>query len=117
MDTAVEIPRAQWHSYFDRISHELDRAELSIEVLDGSWPPQLEASGLSLGFMAYDATRDLFEVAAKVEATPVPETLRHVVAEPLRVTADQPSATETRIEVDAGDGSATVIKLEREWLR
>ncbi|HTX46473.1 MAG TPA: DUF5335 family protein [Solirubrobacteraceae bacterium] len=114
MSVEIEIPKRQWQAYFDRISHDLDSAGLSIEVVDEEWPPLLEAERLALQFMAYDAREDLFEVAGKVTAAPVSQILHHVVGEPQRVTADRPTPTQTRIEIDGRDGTRTVIKLERE---
>lgn len=111
MSTTVEIPKPEWRGYFDRLTHQLDSASLSIEVLDDAWPPALEIDGLALQFMAYDDRNDLFEVAGRLQV-PVPETFHHTFPAPRRVTVDTSSPGCTRLEVESADGARIEIRLE-----
>jgi Family of unknown function (DUF5335) len=93
MAIPVKIPEGEWRRYFDAVTHEMDSADLSIEVSDGAWPPQLEVDRLALRFVAYDVRDRLFEVAGSVEAGPTSEVLHHLVADPQCVTVDRPATT------------------------
>lgn len=110
MDSPVEIPKPDWSSYLDAVSREMESAEVSIELADDRWTPQLETGDLALQFLAYDERDELFEVAGAAEAAHFPDVFRHLVDGPQRIVVDNAIAPR-RIEIEGRDGARTIITL------
>jgi hypothetical protein len=114
MDATHELAHDRWSGYFDELSAELFNAEVSIEIIGGPGPAEVEASGLALQALAYDYRDDVFEVAGARGAAHVPSVVRHLVDHPERIAVDgAPAMAPTTITIDGGDGVRTVVRIKR----
>jgi hypothetical protein len=116
MDTTRETTRDlapdTWSEYFDALSKELMNAPVSIEIVDASGPPTIEASHLDLHALAYSRRDDMFEVAAARRSGHLP-VMRHLVDKPERVTVDSwTMLAPLTITVYRRDGVRTLIRVE-----
>ena len=115
MEATREIAHDGWSEYFDWLSKELLNAPVSIEVVQPSGPPIVEAKGLALQTLTYDWRDDVFEVAVARGGPHLPSVLRHLIDHPRRVFVDSElMLAPIKIAVDGPDGVRTVIKVERE---
>lgn len=112
--SAQEIPREQWHAYFDLVNDQYEGWGVTIEVLGGELGDQPAANGLPLqgisferkGSRAGDILIDMGD-----EGTPV-ET--HTITRPRTVRAAnlQPGA-EADVQIESEDGTTTLVRLWR----
>ncbi len=112
METTRDLAPDTWSEYFDAVSKELMNAPVSIEIVDASGPPTIEASHLDLHALTYDRQDDVFEVvvARRTEHLPV---LHHLVDKPERVTVDSSTMlAPLTITVYRRDGVCTLIRIE-----
>lgn len=113
MDTVRQLVSETWSEYFDALSQELMNAPVSIEVVEASGPPMIEASHLALHALSYDRRNDVFEVAVAQDDADLPRLLRHFVDRPKRVTVDNRTMlAPLTITVDARGGVRTLIRIE-----
>jgi Family of unknown function (DUF5335) len=98
--------------YFDALSKELMNVPVSIEIVDASGPPAIEASHLDLRVLSYDGRDDVFEVAVARRSRHLP-LLHHLVDKPERVTVDSwTMLASLTITVSRRDGVRTLIRIE-----
>ncbi len=110
MHPTQELAPDRWTAYLNGISEDLRNEPVTIEIIEGSLPPMMEASRLALQGLAYDARDDVFEVEAAQGGPHIPSVLRHFVDHPTRIAVD--GFTPTTIVVDGRDGVRTVITIE-----
>lgn len=111
----MELPREQWSSYFDAVTHALEDADLSIQVTHSQWDPGWEAEHLALQFLAYDAPDGLFEIAAELRKSGITEVVHHLVEGPRKVVVDAAGPRHPGphlIAVEGANGESTVIRFE-----
>lgn len=112
METTRDLAPDLWAEYFDALSKELMNAPVSIEIVDASGPPAIEASHLDLRVLSYDARDDVFEVAVARRSRHLP-LLHHLVDKPERVTVDSYTMlAPLTITVYRRDGVRTLIRIE-----
>ena len=112
METTRDLAPDLWSEYFDALSKELMNAPVSIEIVDASGPPTIEASHLDLRVLSYDRRDDMFEVAVARRSGHLP-LLRHLVDKPERVTVDSCTMlAPLTITVYRRDGVRTLIRIE-----
>jgi hypothetical protein len=113
MDTTRDLPPDTWSEYFDAVSKELMSAPVSIEIVDASGPPTIEASHLDLHALSYDRRDDMFEVAVARRRSGHLAVLHHLVGKPERVTVDNwTMLAPLTITVYRRDGVRTLIRIE-----
>jgi hypothetical protein len=111
--TTRELASETWAEYFDALGRELLHALTSIEVVDPSGPPIVEARHLALHALTYDRRDDVFEVAVARGNPHLPAVLRHLVDRPSRVAVDNHTMlAPMTIAVDGRDGVRTMIRIE-----
>ena len=87
-------------------------APVSIEIVDASGPPTIEASHLDLHALTYARRDDMFEVAVARRSAHLP-VMRHLVDKPERVTVDSwTMLAPLTITVYRRDGVRTLIRIE-----
>jgi hypothetical protein len=112
METTRDLAPDTWSEYFDAVGRELMNAPVSIEILDASGPPTIEASHLDLHTLTYDRRDDMFEVAVARRSAHLP-VLRHIVDKPERVTVDSSTMlAPLTITVYRRGGVRTLIRIE-----
>jgi hypothetical protein len=112
METTRDLAPETWSEYFDAVSRELMNAPVSMETVDASDPPTIEASHLDLHALTYDRRDDTFEVAVARRSAHVP-VLRYLVDKPERVTVDSwTMLAPLTITVYGRDGVRTQIRIE-----
>lgn len=110
MQPARELSPETWDEYFDAVSRELIDAQVLVE-LDGGRP--LAATELSLLALTYDPHGETLEVALSDREQS--SLLHHLVRKPRRVSIDnQTLLAPLEIAVEAGDGSRTLLRFERD---
>jgi hypothetical protein len=113
--TTRELASETWAEYFDALSRELLHAPTTIEVVDPSGPPKVEARHLALHALTYDHQDDVFEVSVARGGPRLPGVLRHLVDHPARVAVDnQTMLAPMTIAVDGRDGVRTTIRIEHD---
>ena len=112
METTRDIAPDTWSEYFDAVSRELMNAPVSIEIVDASGPPTIEASHLDLHALTYDRQDDMFEVEVARRSAHLP-VVHHLVDKPERVTVDSwTMLAPLTITVYRRDGVRTLIRIE-----
>lgn len=115
MEATRELAPEAWSEYFDALSRELLNAPVSIEILQASQPPAVQAKRLALQALAYDRRDDVFEIAAARGTPHLPAVLRHLVDHPARIAVDSRTMlAPITIAVDDRYGVRTVITIEQD---
>jgi hypothetical protein len=98
-----KIARADWQSYFDRISKGLTGKRAEIEVTGLTLGDQVAAKWLPLIGITYDSKDDLLEIAL--------EGLDHLIHKPLTVSVDDGPEGLRSMEIVDSDGRHQILKL------
>jgi hypothetical protein len=106
-----EIPKAEWIQFLDEFTREHQGWQVRVEVQDAGAGPQVEADGLPLQGVAADHRRGAPDVAIIVgeESNPAVTRIIHG-ARRLRV-EETAAGNIAALEIDAGRGSKTVVRL------
>lgn len=101
----TQLHKAEWQSYFDRLSKGLagKQEQVEIEVESLSLGSQIEAEWLPLQGITYDPKSDIVEVLM--------EGLDHLIHRPQNVFIDYGATGLQSIAVIDGDNNTQVIKL------
>lgn len=110
-----QLARESWSDYLEDVTSGLLNRPVSIEIIEPSSAPAIEAQRMALQLLNYDRRDDVFEVAAARGSSGLPSVLRHMVEHPTRIEVDSPgSMTPTMITVTAADGVLTVVRISEE---
>lgn len=99
----TQLHKAEWQSYFDRLSRALPGKQAEIEVESLQFGSQIEAEWLPLQGITYDPKSDVVELLF--------EGLDHLIQRPQNVFIDYGSTGLQSIAVIDGDNNTQVIKL------
>ena len=112
-DNNTEVAPAEWRKFFERLSDDLGGDDVTIEVLTEEYGDQYEAEKLPFDFLDYDDKNDVFIVAVGGRDRRYPA-LRPMINQPKRIVVDTVSPNEPwAIDVEAVDGSRTIITFQR----
>ena len=107
--TGPELPREQWQQFFDKLTHDYENFDVTIEVLSRDLGDQVEAERLPLAYLAYDEKDDAFIVAVGGRDGRYPVQLRHIIEHPRTIYADElTDETPWAIDVIGPDGTASI---------
>lgn len=104
MATQRTIPKAEWKTFFNQMTHALQgkRAEIEVAALDLG--DQVVAGWIPLIGMTYDDHDDLLDVALSG--------LDHLIRQPREIVVVQGSHGIETVGVMAGDGTRQVVRLK-----
>lgn len=110
-----DLPRSEWRRLLDDLTTTYARDDVTIELLTEDYGDQLEAERLPLSFLEYDPKDDAVIVGVGGRDGRYPVVLRHIVDRPSALFVDTKvsEAHPAALEVDAPDGSRTLITLHR----
>jgi hypothetical protein len=103
-----EIPRAEWHAYFDDFSRDLPVLIAMLEVDGAEIGSQIEADTSRLTAITYDYKDDV--VVIGLEAASATENVEHLVSKPQRISELQTDG-ETVFDFEDGEGTKTLLRL------
>ena len=107
-----EVPRHDWHRFFDGLTREHAGHTVTIEILDQDFGDELEAERMPLAYLEYDPKDDMVNVAVGGRTSRYPVVLRHQIVHPETISADQAlPAIAWAFEVRDADGSRTFVTL------
>lgn len=101
--TVAKIDKAEWHSYFDRVSKELEGKNVEIDVEALSLGSQVEQEWIPLLGMTYEPRDDILSVMV--------EGLNHLIRSPRTVFVDIELGQVSSMEVVDGDDYRHILKL------
>lgn len=101
----TRLARAQWQTYFDRVSRSLAGRQAEIEVVGLGIGDQVEKEWTALNGLAYDPKDDVFEVLT--------EDVDHLVSRPKDIYVDQEADGLRSVEVIDADDNRQLIKLRQ----
>ncbi|MCC5582107.1 DUF5335 family protein [Microtetraspora sp. AC03309] len=108
----AELPRAQWHSFFEMLTKDYEGADVTVEVLDRAFGDQVEAAKLPLAYLEYDEKDDCFSVGLGGRDSKYPVVLRHAVTRPRRIlTTSSIPGTPWALDIEDEDGTQTLVTL------
>ena len=85
MDQTLTNDRSTWAGLFETINTERRAQLLTIDVLDGDFGDQLEASGMPFDSLEFDSRSDVIVVAVAGREPGAPVVLRHLIHGPQTV--------------------------------
>jgi len=94
--TLRQVAKAQWQSYFDRVSTELGAKLVEIEVTGVGLGDQVEAEWIPLVGLSYDPANDLVAVIA--------EGVRHLIRHPKQIHVEHDTEWLRSVEVIDAEG-------------
>jgi Family of unknown function (DUF5335) len=98
-----KLEKAEWRSFFDRITKGLVGKHAEIEVASLELGSQVEAEWLPLLGIAYDPKDDVIEIAL--------DGLDHLIAKPRELHVDEGPVGLTSLRVVGRDGASQIVKL------
>ena len=101
--TVAKIDKAEWHSYFDRVSKELEGKSVEIDVEALSLGSQVEQEWIPLLGLTYEPRDDILSVMV--------EGLNHLIRAPRTVFVDIELGQVSSMEVVDGDDYRHILKL------
>lgn len=101
--TIAKIDKPDWHSYFERLSRQLEGKSVEIDVEALSLGSQIEAEWVPLEGLTYEPRQDILSVMV--------EGLNHLIRHPQSVFVDVELGQVTSMEVVDGDNYRHIIKL------
>jgi len=110
----TELPHESWRAFFENLSSQYRGYGVTIESVSHEYGDQLEAEDLPLASLEYDPTKDMLVVTVDGRHGSDRAVLRHMIAHPLRILADEISDdVPWAIEVFAKDDAQTIVALHR----
>lgn len=98
-----KLEKAEWKTYFDRMSKPLGGRLAEIEVASLALGHQVEANWLPLIGIAYDPKDDIVEIAV--------DQLDHMIQKPREIAVEEgPDGLES-VEITDSDGIMQIVKL------
>jgi hypothetical protein len=107
-----DVGRAEWESTLEELTTQHEGDYVTIEVLDLSLGDQLEVERLPFRYAAYDRRADTVVIAVGGTTGRYPVVLRHMVAQPVKLTIDAAADPPSALITDA-DGTSTLISFYR----
>lgn len=101
--TTAQLDKAEWQTYFDRVSKALTGKQAEIEVDSLQLGSQIEAEWLPLLGISYDPKSDVVEVLL--------EGLDHLIHRPRTLFVEHEGAGLRSMEVIDGDDVRQIVKL------
>jgi len=98
-----KLDKANWRTYFDRVSDLLVGKRAEIEVASLGLGDQIEAEWLPLLGIVYDDKDDIIEIAL--------EDLDHLIRSPREVYIDDGGIALTSLEIVDADGNKQIVQL------
>jgi hypothetical protein len=113
MQKTVEIPRERWSTFFARFNHEHEMQMVGVEVFGGDIGAQVEGRSLLLGGISSNDDR-IGSLVMMFDALDG-EHVTHMVNKPTHVWVQHGTDdTEEALEVEAADGTKTLVRLRPE---
>ncbi|MGI5487563.1 DUF5335 family protein [Microtetraspora malaysiensis] len=107
-----ELPRAEWHNFFEKLTKDYEGAAVTVEVLDRTFGDQTEAAKLPLAYLEYDEKDDCFSVGLGGRDGRYPVVLRHAINHPRRIqTTSSIPGTPWAMDIEDGEGNQTLVTL------
>ena len=101
--TTRKLDKAQWRTFFDRVSTTLEGKQAEIEVVSLRLGDQVEAHWLPLLGIAYDPNDDIVEVAL--------EGLDHLIPKPRDIYIEEAAGGLAALEIVDADDVRQIVKL------
>ena len=101
--TARKLARADWRTYFDRMSKAIEGKRAEIEVASLALGDHVEAEWLPIFGIVYDPKSDIVEIAS--------EELDHMIHKPREIAVEEGPGGLESIEVVDDGGTVQVVKL------
>ena len=98
-----KLDKANWQTYFDRVSDLLVGKLAEVEVASLGLGDQIEAEWLPLLGIVYDDKDDIIEIAL--------EDLDHLIRSPREVYIDDSGIVLTSLEIVDADGNKQIVQL------
>lgn len=98
-----KLEKAEWRSFLDGISGQLQAKEAEIEVASLNLGGQIAADWLPLIGVTYDPKDDLVEVAL--------DGVDHMIRKPREIYLQSDGGALTGIEITGGDGANQIVKF------
>ncbi len=98
-----ELDKRYWQGFFDRVSASLEGKVIKIEVDSLDLGAQVEAKGLSLNGLSYDARDDTFIVAT--------EAIEHNIRSPQQIFIADGEEGINSIDIRCADGTEQILSF------
>jgi hypothetical protein len=109
-----DLPRQEWHSFFDKLTNEYQHYDATIEIVDRDFGDQFETEKLPLEYLTYDHKDDAFIVTVGGRDSRYPVQLRHIIPHPKRILADTFTPDPLwAVDVFDADDVQTLVTLHR----
>ncbi len=105
-----EIPRAEWGTFFDDFSRDLEGPLATVEVAGEELGSQLEAERSTLTSITYDHGDDILVIGLDVQGGSS-EDLEHIVYHPQRIYLAE-SGEVTTFDIEDSEAVKTLVKLQ-----
>jgi len=102
--TLLNVPRAEWRTFFDRMSKGLLGKRAEIEVASLELGDQIVAEWVPLLGITYDSADDLVDVAL--------DHANHLIRRPKEILADVNATGLTSVAIVDQDGTRQVVRLK-----
>ncbi|GLX01675.1 DUF5335 family protein [Microtetraspora sp. NBRC 16547] len=107
-----ELPRAEWHNFFEMLTKDYEGSNVTVEVLNRSFGDQLEAASLPLAYLEYDEKDDCFSVGLGGRDSRFPVVLRHAISRPRRIlTTSSIPGMPWALDIEDQEGTQTLVTL------
>jgi hypothetical protein len=111
--TTLEIPRAEWMTFFDTLSRLHADEPIRIEVMRIDFGAQLEASDMPLDGFGADVRPGAATITIAAGSEPNRH-IAHLISDPLHVRLLRgPGGDDEVLEIEAADESVTLVYFER----
>ena len=101
--TVRKLDRAEWHGFFDHISHAIVGKRAEIEVASLTLGDQIEVEWLPVLGITYDHKDNIIEIALNG--------LDHLINNPNEVYVDQGPGGLANLEIVDAEGTRQIVKL------
>lgn len=101
--TTRKLDKAQWRTFFDRLSSTLEGKEAEIEIASLRLGDQVEADWLPLLGISYDPNDDVVDVAL--------EGLDHLISKPRELYVQEEVGGLAAVEIIDADDVKQIVKL------
>jgi hypothetical protein len=109
-DQTREIPREEWHVYFDDFSRELPALIAMLEVDGEEIGAQIEVDTSRLTAITYDYKDDIVVIGLDSVDDSTPEDVEHIISAPRRILVAE-KAGETDFDFEDSEGTRTLLRL------
>ena len=108
-----ELEQGEWASFFDELNKRVEAGEeLDATVELASEPLELtEAEHLPLASITHEDGDNQIAIGLGGRGTRYPTVLWHYVDAPSRVVVSKPDEDTLGVQIDAGDGTTTTVRL------